>query len=89
MVSLSSTAPVVALVPTTDGQGYWLATSNGNVYSFGDALFEGSLRYLNLSGTVVSIAAAPSGSGYWLAGSDGGVFAFGHAPFLGSVPGRR
>jgi len=32
----------VAVTATTDGRGYWVAASNGGVFSFGDASFYGS-----------------------------------------------
>ena len=34
----TSTQPIVGLVPTPDGQGYWLVASDGGVFSFGDAV---------------------------------------------------
>ena len=30
-------APVVGVAPTSSGKGYWIATSGGRVYAFGDA----------------------------------------------------
>jgi len=36
--------PVVAMVATPDGKGYWLASANGGVFSFGDANFKGLRR---------------------------------------------
>jgi photosystem II stability/assembly factor-like uncharacterized protein len=59
--------------------GYWMAGSNGAVYSCGDAPFYGSLVTLGVTPThpIVGMAACPSGVGYWLAASDGGVFSFG------------
>jgi peptidoglycan hydrolase-like protein with peptidoglycan-binding domain len=69
--------------------GYWLATPDGGVYSFGTARFFGSMAGARLAHPVVGIAPLPSGAGYWLVADDGGVFAFGAAPFLGSLAGRR
>jgi hypothetical protein len=57
------------------------------VFTFGDAVFFGSLGSLRLNAPIVGVARTPDGSGYWLAGADGGVFTFGDATFLGSVPG--
>jgi hypothetical protein len=34
--------PAVGLAPTSDGGGYWIATSDGGVFTFGDAPFAGS-----------------------------------------------
>jgi hypothetical protein len=38
------------------GQGYWLVASDGGVFSFGDAPFEGSTGALSLSAPVVGIS---------------------------------
>lgn len=34
--------PVVGLAPTPGGDGYWLVASDGGIFSFGSAHFEGS-----------------------------------------------
>jgi hypothetical protein len=41
--SLPRNAPVVGLLPTPDAGGYWLVGSDGGVYAYGDALFQGSM----------------------------------------------
>jgi hypothetical protein len=78
--------PVVHAVrqacPTT---GYRLVASDGGVFAFGDATFEGSTGDRTLNQPIVATAATPSGAGYWLFASDGGVFAFGDAEFYGST----
>jgi hypothetical protein len=51
-------APVVAMAPTPDGQGYWLTTSKGNIYNFGDAAWYGSTAGKNLPAPVVDIDGA-------------------------------
>ncbi len=71
--------------PTPASQGYWLAASDGGVFTFGAAAFHGSLGAIKLNAPIVGIAATPTGNGYWLVGSDGGVFAFGAAGFHGSL----
>jgi hypothetical protein len=84
----SDSAPAtrgVALVATPDGKGYWVATSTGGVYSFGDAGFDGSMSGRALNAPIVGMAATPSGDGYWLVASDGGIFSFGDAGFFGSA----
>ena len=85
-----STGRLVAIAPTPDGGGYWLAQAGGGVYSFGDARFKGSLPGLGVvpAAPIVGIAATPDGDGYWLVAADGGVFAFGDAAFDGSLPDR-
>jgi hypothetical protein len=77
----------VGIASTPDGGGYWITTSNGGVFAFGDATFYNSLAGVNLAKPIVGIAATPDGHGYWLVASDGGIFAFGNAPFHGSTGG--
>ena len=38
----SLNAPIVGMVPSTDGGGYFMVASDGGVFAFGDARFEGS-----------------------------------------------
>jgi len=85
--SMSLAEPLTALAATPKGNGYWLAASDGGVFSFGDAGFFGSTGAIELNSPVVGMAPMPSGQGYWLAASDGGVFAFGDAGFHGSMGG--
>jgi hypothetical protein len=81
------------MAATPDGGGYWLVTSDGGVYNFGDASYLGSMAFqpylgqIPLTKPVVGMAATPDGQGYWLVAGDGGIFAFGDAPFLGSMAG--
>ncbi len=82
------TAPTVGIASTPDGGGYWLASANGGVFSFGDATFYNSLAGVHLSAPVVGIASTPDGHGYWLVASDGGIFAFGDAGYYGSMGGH-
>ena len=83
------TAPLsfVGLASTPDGQGYWQATSDGQVLAFGDARWFGSMSGTVLNHPIVGIASTPTGNGYWLVASDGGVFSFGDAQFYGSTGG--
>ena len=80
---------VTGMAPTPDGAGYWLVGTDGGVFAYGDATFEGSLGALALNGPIVGMAPTPSGQGYWLVALDGGVFAFGDAGFYGSMGGTR
>jgi CHAP domain len=82
-------SPVLVGAATPDGKGYWLASADGGVFSFGDAPFEGSLGDLALQGPIIAMAATPDGKGYWLGALDGGVFSFGDAQFYGSMGGTR
>ncbi len=49
--------PVVGIAPTPDGGGYWLVGSDGGIFNYGDAQYEGSTGCLALNSPVV--AAAP------------------------------
>jgi hypothetical protein len=75
------------MAATPDGQGYWLVASDGGIFAFGDARFDGSTGAVHLNRPIVGMAATPDGGGYWLVASDGGIFAFGDAPFRGSAGG--
>ena len=79
----------VAIAATPDGGGYWVASSTGGVYPFGDAHSYGSMSGTALNAPVVGMAATPSGQGYWLVASDGGIFSFGDASFFGSTGGMH
>jgi SpoIID/LytB domain protein len=65
--------------------GYWLAASDGGVFSFGDAAFHGSAGAIRLTKPVVGMAGTPDWGGYWLVAADGGVFSYGDAAFHGSA----
>ena len=71
---------------TPDGGGYWLVGADGGVFSFGDAVYHGSLPALGVTPVdpLVGIAATEDGGGYWLTGADGGLFSFGDAPYCRS-----
>jgi len=75
----------VAMAATSDGKGYWIVDSDGGVFSFGDAVYHGSMGGQPLHAPVVGIAVTPDGNGYWLGAADGGVFSFGTAAFGGSM----
>ena len=80
-------APIVAMTPTPDGAGYWLAASDGGIFAYGDASFYGSTGSLPLVKPIVGMASSIDGLGYWLVATDGGIFAFGDANFYGSTGG--
>ncbi|MCU1378909.1 MAG: hypothetical protein JWN29_1892, partial [Acidimicrobiales bacterium] len=79
--------PVRTAAGTPTGQGVWVATTDGGIFSFGDAAFHGSTGAMRLNKPIVGMTPTTTGKGYWLVASDGGVFAFGSAPFLGSMIG--
>ena len=44
-------APIVGMVPSADGGGYFMVSSDGGVFAFGDAQFAGIVsRYRRMSG---------------------------------------
>jgi len=78
--------PIVAMASIPDGNGYWLAASDGGVFAEGsDTGFYGSAGSLRLNKPIVGMAATPDGKGYWLVASDGGIFNYGDAGFYGSA----
>ena len=79
-------APIVHIIPTADGGGYWLVAADGGVFSFGDAGFFGSNGIDAAERPGGRSRSYPDGGGYWLVATDGGVFAFGDATYHGSVP---
>jgi hypothetical protein len=84
----SGTSPSQTMVLTgpVSPLGYWLAGSDGGIFSFG-AMFYGSTAGITLNAPIVGMAATSDGHGYWLVGSDGGIFTYGDAPFYGSTGG--
>jgi hypothetical protein len=78
-------APIVGMVPSANGQGYFLVGSDGGVFAF-NANFSGSCPALpgGCSGAAVGVAPDASGEGYWLVTATGHVYAFGNAPALGA-----
>jgi hypothetical protein len=82
-------APVVAMVPSTDGGGYFMVASDGGVFAFGDARFAGSCPGIGgCAGSAVAVMPDASGNGYWVVTSSGAVYGFGDAAFYGA-PGNR
>jgi hypothetical protein len=78
-------APVVGMVPSEDGGGYFMVASDGGVFAFGDAQFEGSCPSIGgCSGAAVAVVPDASGGGYWLVTVTGHVYAFGDARYFGA-----
>jgi hypothetical protein len=65
------------MTSTPDGEGYWLASTAGQVYAFGDAK-----SYGGTIGPIVAIVPTPTGTGYWLVSQNGRVADGGSAPPL-------
>jgi hypothetical protein len=70
----------IALVPTSDGKGYWILdvglSGLGSVRAYGDAISYGDQTDVagitGINGRPVDMAATPDGKGYWIVDSDGG-----------------
>ena len=77
------TPAVVALAATSDGRGYYVLRSNGEVDAFGVPRY-GSVPAGDLTAgvTATGIAYDAATGGYWVVSSDGRVRGF-HAPSLG------
>ncbi len=90
LTDVTGTAPVTVSQPVNGSQpvtGYQLAGSNGGLYAFGGAPYEGSLPGDGIHvSNITAMTSTNDGKGYWLVGSDGGVFAFGDAAYEGSLP---
>ncbi len=72
-----------ALVPRSDGRGYWLVGCDGSVYRFGRApRLPGARAELAGHGGVVGAVRTPDGEGLWLVAADGTVASVGGAPRL-------
>jgi outer membrane protein assembly factor BamB len=67
--------------------GYWVASTDGNVFPFGGAPVCGSMAGAHITAPIIGMAGL-STPGYWLAASDGSVYSFGSAQFHGSMHGR-
>ncbi|HUY30787.1 MAG TPA: kelch repeat-containing protein, partial [Acidimicrobiales bacterium] len=75
---------IVAMGATRDGRGYYLVSSFGGVFNYGDAHFYGSLARVRTSAPVVAFAVTPDGRGYYLVTAGGAVYRFGDASYYGS-----
>jgi outer membrane protein assembly factor BamB len=87
LLLVGTASGVIALVGAEEHPtaGYWLAASDGGLFSFGLAPYHGSLGSHPLNAPIVGMTATPTGRGYWMVASDGGVFTFGDARFFGST----
>jgi len=82
---------VIGAASTTNGGGYWLAMSDGKVYSLGNAAWHGDAleRWVGPAtppgAPMVGFAVASNETGYYLLDGEGHVYAFGTAPYSGSA----
>jgi hypothetical protein len=76
--------PIVGMVPSANGQGYYMVAADGGVFAF-NSTFAGSCPGIGgCSGATVAVAPDASGNGYWLATSTGHIYSFGNAPYFGA-----
>ena len=81
----SLNAPIVGMVPSSDGGGYFMVASDGGVFAFGDARFAGSCPGIGgCAGAAVAVAPDATGNGYWVVTQSGNVYAFGDAAYYGA-----
>jgi hypothetical protein len=81
----SLNAPIVGMVPSVTGHGYFMVASDGGVFAFGDARFAGSCPGIGgCAGKAVAVMPDSTGHGYWLVTNTGNVYAFGDATFYGA-----
>jgi trimeric autotransporter adhesin len=81
----SLNAPIVGMVPSVTGHGYFMVASDGGVFAFGDARFAGSCPGIGgCVGKAVAVMPDSTGKGYWLVTNTGNVYAFGDATFYGA-----
>jgi hypothetical protein len=85
LVTVAATASAPPAAASTSTPAYWLAASDGGIFSFGGAQYYGSTGGTVLNKPVVGIAATSDGGGYYEVASDGGVFSYGDAVFYGST----
>lgn len=80
---------IVAMTSMKDGKGYYLVSSFGGVFNYGDAHFYGSIARFHLRSRTVAFALTPDDRGYWLVTTRGNIFSYGDARFYGSPVSRR
>jgi outer membrane protein assembly factor BamB len=71
---------VVGMATTTDGNGYWLVTSSGHVYGYGDAISYPAIAHVH---PIKGIVGAPY-DGYWLYTAYGNVYSSSGTRWYGS-----
>ena len=88
VLAMAGARPASAgVAPAHPVNGYWEGASDGGIFTFGGAPFQGSMAAHPLNQPIVGLASNRGGGGYWLVAHDGGIFAFGSATFFGSAGG--
>src|SRR2546423_1586182 len=81
-------AAAVGTAAAASPSGCWMVASDGGIFAFGDAKFDGSTGAIKPNRPISGMAPTPTGAGYWLTADDGGIFSFGDAAFFGAAPSR-
>ena len=84
----ANTPQAIGIELTRTGNGYWIVTTAGLVYAFGDAHtfnHPGQAPALSSGERVTSLSETPTDNGYWLFTSKGRVLPFGDAGFFGDL----
>jgi hypothetical protein len=77
-----------AFVVEPKRSGYWMLTTSGDIFAFGDAVGHGGpAGHLSPGSIATHIEPTPDGNGYWVVSSRGDVYAYGDAPNLGGLSG--
>ena len=81
----SLNAPIVGMVPSADGGGYFMVGADGGVFTFGNSKFEGSCPGIGgcPGGAAVAVMPDATGNGYWVVSAGGDVQPFGDAAAYG------
>ena len=53
--SIKLNQPIVGMLASPTGNGYWMAASDGGIFTFGDAKFNGSTGGYSLNQPIVGI----------------------------------
>jgi hypothetical protein len=86
--------PVEVSVWGQGSAGFYVATTTGRVYGYGDAAAPGQSSVsppvkwetpFALNSGILDLESTPTGDGVWLVAGDGGIFTFGDAAFFGST----
>jgi large repetitive protein len=83
--SSKASGTIIGMAPTPDGQGYYLASTKGKVFSYGDAT--PPTTSCPTASDYVALAANPYFEGLWLVQANGQVCALGGADSLGPTSG--
>ncbi|HEX3793923.1 MAG TPA: hypothetical protein VHV57_05450 [Acidimicrobiales bacterium] len=80
-------APIVGMVPSVDGRGYFMVGADGGVFTFGDAQFEGSCPSIGgCLGAAVAVVPDATGKGYFIVTQTNHIYPFGDAQTPNSTP---